>query len=148
MKPAPGQGSLFNPPSAREQYAEQADRDCFECNGQGCIMEYRTYGGRNIAIKRDCHQCGGTGKRPAVKLNPTVEPEDAPRLRKGTEALRRLMGTEWRTATQLTEWVGRRYGARLHELHRAGIPHETRRVAKGKGEFEFRLIGTPTNGLM
>ena len=104
MKPARGQGSLFDPPSAREQYA--------------------------------------------VALNPTVDPEDAPRLRAATQALRLLMGTEWRTATQLQEWAGRRYAARLHELSLAGIPHETRRVAKGRGEFEFRLIGTPTNGLM
>ena len=81
-----------------------------------------------------------------AKPNPTVAPEDVPRL---TAALQRLYDAmsdgRWYTATQLTEIAGRRYGGRLYDLRAAGIPHESRRVSGG--EWEFRLIASPTNGV-
>lgn len=148
MKPAPGQQSLFGPPpSAREQYSDEPG-DCFECGGRGKREEQRTYGSGRITIRRKCRQCGGTGKRPAVKLNPTVESQDAPRLRAKLLRLRDAMGTEWRSAAWLKRVAGDRYSARLGELKDAGIPHETRRKEDCGWEYEFRLIGSPTNGLM
>jgi hypothetical protein len=81
-----------------------------------------------------------------AKLNPTVPTEDVPRL---TAALQRLYDAMqdggWYTATQLTEIAGRRYGGRLHDLSLNGIPHESRRVSGG--EWEYRLIASPTNGV-
>jgi len=81
----------------------------------------------------------------APPLNSTVAPEDAPRLTASLTQLLRAMGTRWWTATELTEVAGRRYGARLNELHKCGFPHETERVSGG--EFRYRLIPSPTNGL-
>jgi len=84
--------------------------------------------------------------RPVAKLNSTVEPEDAPRL---TAALQRLYehmrDGRWMTATELTDVAGRRYGARLWELARAGIPHESERLSGG--EWRYRLIGSCVNGV-
>ena len=81
------------------------------------------------------------------KLNSTVPDADVPRL---TTALQRLFehmrDGRWYTATELTEVAGRRYGARLHELAAAGIPHES--GSKGKnGEWEYRLIQSLKNGV-
>lgn len=81
-----------------------------------------------------------------VEPNSTVEPQDIPRLTRALTRLLRAMGTRWWTATELTEIAGRRYGARLNELSKCGFPHEAERVSGG--EFRYRLISSPTNGLM
>lgn len=80
------------------------------------------------------------------KLNSTVAPEDVPRL---TAALQRLYDHmrdgEWHTSYELMDVAGLRYGARLEELKRAGIPFEKRHA--GAGLWHYRLIHSPTNGV-
>ena len=82
----------------------------------------------------------------SIEPNVTVEEEDRPRLRAQLAAMREEMGTGWHTATQLEARYGRRYSARLYDLQQHGIPHESERVSGG--EWRFRLIGSPTNGLL
>jgi hypothetical protein len=81
-----------------------------------------------------------------AKLNPTVAPEDAPRLTAALQRLYDLMRDgEWHMATELSEVAGRRYGGRLHDLSLSGIPHESERF--WGGEWRYRLIASPTNGV-
>ncbi len=80
------------------------------------------------------------------KVNPTVEPADVPRL---TAALRRLYEAmrdgAWKTGPELVPIAGLRYGARLEELKRAGIPFAREHVAEGV--WRYRLVASPTNGV-
>lgn len=82
----------------------------------------------------------------APRLNGTVPPGDVPRL---TASLQRLYDAMkdggWFTGPQLMEIAGLRYGARLEELKRAGIPFEREHVAEGV--WRYRLIASPTNGI-
>ncbi len=75
---------------------------------------------------------------PAVKLNPTVADVDAPRLRKALARMVAEMGTRWWTATELQQLAGRRYGGRLYELRRPGIPFVGERLEGG--EWRYRLL--------
>jgi hypothetical protein len=79
-------------------------------------------------------------KRP--KLNSSVPPQDVPRL---TAALQRLLdhmrAGGWHTGPELIPVAGLRYGARLEELKRAGIPFEREHVSEGV--WRYRLIHNP-----
>jgi hypothetical protein len=81
-----------------------------------------------------------------ARLNPTVAPEDVPRL---TAALQRLYhhmrDGEWCTGPSLIPIAGLRYGARLEELKRAGIPFERQHLSEGI--WQYRLVASPTNGI-
>lgn len=78
-----------------------------------------------------------------LKLNSSVKPEDAPRLSAALQRLRDHMSDGvWHTGPSLIPVAGLRYGARLEELKRAGLPFQREHV--GEGVWQYRLIsGTP-----
>lgn len=82
-------------------------------------------------------------KRP--RLNSTVAPPDVTRL---TAALRRLhdhmRAGGWHTGPELIPVAGLRYGARLEELKRAGIPFEREHVTEGVWRYRLTGPATPT----
>ena len=79
------------------------------------------------------------------RLNSTVAPEDVPRLKASLQRLYdHMRDGMWYSATQLEMIAGRRYGGRLHELAKAGIPHESKCISGG--EWEYRLISSPNTG--
>jgi hypothetical protein len=81
-----------------------------------------------------------------LKLNPTVAPEDAPRL---SAALRRLLDLmkdgDWHSRSEICRVGGSRAPGRLWDLEQANHPYESRPKVKGGGEWEYRLIANPTN---
>lgn len=74
---------------------------------------------------------------PAVTLNPTVADEDAPRLSAQCHAIAARLREGPATNLDLIG-ASHRFGARLHELKRAGFLWSRRPL--GKGVHEYRMI--------
>ena len=75
---------------------------------------------------------------PAIPLNPTVEEQDAPRLSAQHHAILAALREGPKTNVELGR-IAQRFGARLNEIKRAGIPWLKRNV--GPGANEYRLVG-------
>lgn len=75
--------------------------------------------------------------QPTVTLNPTVAEEDAPRLSAQCHAIAARLREGPATNLDLIE-VSHRFGARLHELKRAGFLWTRKPV--GRGVHEYRMI--------
>jgi hypothetical protein len=77
-----------------------------------------------------------------LKLNSTVAPEDAPRLKAAARRLYEAMKDgAWYTTTQLEQIGGRSAPQRVHEFKAAGLDYECVPVPGGRGEHRWRLIG-------
>lgn len=48
-----------------------------------------------------------------------------------------------KTGNELDRKVGRRFGARIHELRKQGFEIETRRVENGRGDYLYTLVKEP-----
>ena len=73
-----------------------------------------------------------------VPCNSTVVPDDVPRLSDQHTAILKALTDGPKTNLQLG-MICQRFGARLHELKRAGHPWLRERV--DKGVYEYRLLG-------
>lgn len=75
--------------------------------------------------------------RPHVELNPTVAEEDEPRLSAQCHAIADALREGPKTNLQLI-MLSHRFGARLHELKRAGFLWT--KTGKGQGIYLYEMI--------
>lgn len=66
-----------------------------------------------------------------------VEPEDKPRLRGNSAAILSLLKSGPATNIQLMKVGGVRYGARIHDIKKAGYKIQSRRLDEGIWVYEL-----------
>jgi hypothetical protein len=81
---------------------------------------------------------------PAVPCNPTVAPQDVPRLRKSLARLLAFLSDhQWHENHELVKPGGMRFGGRLEELRGAGYPIQSEQVRGGLWRYRLLDRGEP-----